>query len=72
MNGGRPVRESRTPVNAGNQPRSDDGEAVAGITLQPPSYPLRSWMDASQPKSGDFGCVQMTILSLFLMFFKTL
>jgi hypothetical protein len=39
--GGRPVRESRTPVNGGKQPSCDNGEAVAGLTTQPPLYPLR-------------------------------
>jgi hypothetical protein len=33
---GRPVHETCTPVNEGNQPLRDEGEAVAW----PPSYPL--------------------------------
>ena len=40
LNGGRPVRESRTPVNTGNQPCRDDGETEAG-NPQPLPYPLR-------------------------------
>jgi hypothetical protein len=38
--GGRPVRESRTPVNMGNQPHRDNGEAVVGIIHRPLLYPL--------------------------------
>ena len=33
--GGRPVRESRTPVNMGNQPHCDNGEGVATATPLP-------------------------------------
>ena len=32
MNRGRPVRESRTPVNTGNRPCCDNGEAVVRNT----------------------------------------
>ena len=41
FNGGRPVRESRTPVNTGNQPCRDEGETEAG-NPQPLPYPLKS------------------------------
>ena len=38
--GGRPVRESRTPVNMGKQPHRDNGEVVVGIIHRPLLYPL--------------------------------
>ena len=34
---GRPERESRTPVNMGNQPHRDNGE---GVVVRPLPYPL--------------------------------
>lgn len=34
---GRPVRESRTPVNMGNRPHCDNGE---GVVTEPLPYPL--------------------------------
>ena len=34
---GRPERETRTPVNMGNQPHRDNGE---GVAFGPPLYPL--------------------------------
>jgi len=30
---GRPVRERRTPVNAGNRPRRDEGEGEGRLSL---------------------------------------
>jgi hypothetical protein len=32
---GRPVRETRPPVNVGNQPHRDNGEEVASATSLP-------------------------------------
>ena len=50
FNGGRPVRESRTPVNTGNQPCRDEGETEAG-NPQPLPYPLKTFYDFySKPK----------------------
>jgi hypothetical protein len=63
------VREIRTPVNMGNQPHRDNGEAVVGIIHRPLLYPLRepqgSRTKSSETKGSDnkrCGCSGSPIL----------